>query len=279
MTVSVVIPTFNGKQWIGEQLDALANQEFTGEWELIVADNGSTDGTRGVVERWRDRFPMLRLLDSSSVRGQSHARNRGALAASGDHLLFTDDDDIVCSDWIARMTEGLADAPMATGPVVHFVDGQTPSWGDIKEYSRRPSIGPFDCPTGCNLGIWRKLFLDLGGFDEGMTRSWEDVDLGIRATLRGSTIGWVEHAVVLHRRPGSERALWDKEYSYGRGWTKLERRYPQISSKGWAGRALRRAGWVAVRTPYVASPTRRRAWIVRAAGLAGSMAERFRPSA
>jgi glycosyltransferase involved in cell wall biosynthesis len=278
MRLSVILPTFNRERRIREQLDALSNQAFGSDWELIVADNGSTDGTLATVETWRHRLPLLRVLDASGVRGQSHARNRAAQEAAGDALLFTDDDDIVCPDWIARMVEGLSDSPIVTGPVSHFVDGRTPPWSEVRQPPRPPTVGPFASSTGCNLGIDRQLFLDLGGFDETMTRSWEDVDLGIRAALQGFPIGWVEGAVVLHRRPDSARAMWHKEYSYGRGWTTLERRYPELSPNGWLRPLLRRAGWVAARAPSIAIPSRRRAWVVRAANVAGRFVERLRPS-
>jgi GT2 family glycosyltransferase len=128
------------------------------------------------------------------------------------------------------------------------------------------------------MGIARALFLELGGFKEETTLGWEDVDFGIRAGLRGVSTAWLEQAVVRHRRPSSVRVTWRKEFAYGRGWTKLERRYPQISTEGWIRPLLRRAGWVVLRFPYIAFPTRRRGWIVRTAGLAGRVAERVRPT-
>jgi glycosyltransferase involved in cell wall biosynthesis len=278
MTVSVIMPTRNGQQWIGEQLEALSEQTFAGEWELIVADNGSTDDTRALVESWRDRFAGFRVLDVSEVRGQSHARNQAALEASGDTLLFTDHDDIVCRDWIALLTEALLDSPMATGPVAHFVDGVPLTADNVQEPQRRLRVGPFTPPIGCNMGTPRAVFLELGGFDETVTLGWEDIDLGIRAARRGLPTAWVEDAVVLHRRPSSTRSMWRKEFGYGRGWTMLERRYPEVSPDGWLRPLLRRAGWVAVRAPYVAFPDRRRGWIVKAAGTAGRVAERIHPT-
>jgi len=82
----------------------------------------------------------------------------------------------------------------------------------------------------------------------------------------------------LHRRPSSLRVTWRKEFAYGRGWTKLERRYPQIAPHGWIRPLLPRAGWIAVRSPYIALPARRRGWVVQAAGFAGRLAERLRPT-
>jgi GT2 family glycosyltransferase len=278
-TVSVIMPTFNGQEWILEQLAALSRQSYSGPWELIVADNGSTDETRTVTLGARERFADFRLLDASDVRGQSHARNHAAREAAGDLLLFTDHDDIVCDDWIAQLTDGLSKSPIVTGPVAHFTDGKPPAGDNVHEPQTRLRIGRFTALMGCNMGIRRDLFFDLGGFDEKFRNSWEDIDLGIRAGLRGSSTEWVEHAVVLHRRPGSARAMWRKEFAYGRGWTMLERRYPEVSPQGWVRALLGRAGWVVMRVPYVAMPTRRRGWVVKAASVAGRVAERVRPSA
>jgi GT2 family glycosyltransferase len=275
----VIVPTFNGQRWIPEQLAALSRQSYARPWELIVAENGSTDGTRSVAVSTRERFADFRLVDASDVRGQSHARNRAAREAGGDLLLFTDHDDIVGDDWIAQLTDGLQRSPIVTGPVAHFTDGKPPSGDNLQQPQTRSRFGPFIPAIGCNMGIRRDLFFDLGGFDETIRTGWEDIDLGIRAGLRGFSTEWVEHAVVLHRRPGSARAMWRKEFTYGRGFTMLERRYPDVSSQGWARALLGRAGWVAVRVPYLAMPTRRRAWVVRAAGVAGRVTERVRPSA
>jgi GT2 family glycosyltransferase len=278
MTVSVIMPTFNGGRWIRDQLAALANQTFRGDWELVVADNGSTDETRALLEQWKHRFPSFRLIDASEVRGQSHARNRAAREAVGDVLLFTDQDDIVDPSWIALLAGGLSGSSIVTGPVVHFVDGPAPPWDTVQKPEKRLNVGPFDPPIGCNMGIAREVFFELEGFDETVTLSWEDADLGIRAALRGFPTALVENAVVLHRRPSTVRATWQKEFAYGRGWTMLERRYPQVSPSGWVRPWLQRAGWVVVRIPYAALPARRRAWIVRAAGVTGRLAERMRPT-
>jgi len=277
MTVSVVVPTFNGEPWIRDQLAALSEQTYAGRWELIIADNGSTDDTKSVAAGWADRLPSLRLLDASGGRGPMHNRNQGALAASSDVLLFTDADDIVCPTWIAQLTDGLRDSPIVTGPFVHFVDGRTPRWDEVPASQVRPPPGPFEPLIGCNMGIVREVLFDLGGFDETSPVGWDDTDLAVRATSRGIKIAWIERAIVLRRRPSSARAMWRKEFNYGRGWTMLERRYPQLAPNGWVRPLLRRARWVSVRVPYVAIPTRRRAWVARAASLAGRLVEHVRP--
>jgi glycosyltransferase involved in cell wall biosynthesis len=277
MTVSVILPSFNAEHWIGDQLAALAAQNYADDWELIVADNMSTDNTRTIALSSRSRFPRLTIIDASGVRRPSHARNQGALAASGDVLLFTDADDIVCPDWIARLSEGVRESPIVTGPVEHFVDSGTASGHDAQLPHTRPRRGPFDLLTGGNMGTTRELFFELGGFDETMAFGWSDFDFGARATLRGIPIGWVEQAIVRRRRPRTVRAMWKKEFTYGRGWTTLERRYPQLSPRGWRP-LLERAAWIVLRAPYIALPDRRRGWVMKAAQLAGRTAERLHPS-
>jgi glycosyltransferase involved in cell wall biosynthesis len=278
MTVSVIMPAFNGGRWIGDQLTALAAQTYTGEWELIVADNGSTDDTCAIAARWADRFPSLRIIDASSVRGVSHARNQGALAASSDVLLITDVDDVVRPNWIELLAGALTRSSIVTGPDAHFVDGKAPRTDLVPDRHAPSNAGPFPYPVGCNMGIDRSVLSQLGWFDETLTRGSEDIDLGIRAALHGYTIGWVDDAVVFRRRPGSVRAMWRKEFTYGRGWTNLERRYPQLVPNGWVRPLLRRTTWVAVRAPYVLLANRRRGWIVRAASVAGRLSERLSPS-
>lgn len=102
--VSVVMPCLNAAGTLAAQLDALARQRTTARWELIVSNNGSTDGSQALVQRWRDRLPHLRLVDSSSRRRVGAARGAGARAARGELTLTCDADDIVGEHWIEAMT-------------------------------------------------------------------------------------------------------------------------------------------------------------------------------
>ncbi|HEY4573152.1 MAG TPA: glycosyltransferase family A protein, partial [Thermoanaerobaculia bacterium] len=103
MKLSVVIPCLNAAATLGVQLAALTRQSWPGGWEVIVADNGSTDGSREIVESYRGRLPGLALVDASDRRGQAHARNLGAAAATGDALLFCDADDEVAPGWMEAL--------------------------------------------------------------------------------------------------------------------------------------------------------------------------------
>ncbi len=81
MVTSVVIPVRNGAATLAEQLEALAQQEYDDEWEVVVADNGSSDATREVVNGFRD-LPQLRVVDASGGSGAGYRAERRCLSRS-----------------------------------------------------------------------------------------------------------------------------------------------------------------------------------------------------
>src|SRR5438132_11339274 len=84
MRLSVVIPCLNSADQLPVQLWALAREKWQGWWEVVISDNGSTDGTREVAERFKDRLPRLLVVDASDRRGASYARNVGRRSACGE---------------------------------------------------------------------------------------------------------------------------------------------------------------------------------------------------
>ena len=108
MKISVIIACLNEAQHISEQLEALSRQHIPAglTWEVIVADNGSSDGTPDLARRFADCL-NLTVLDASAKPGPSYARNSAAQVATGEVLLFTDADDVVADDWLAQMARAL----------------------------------------------------------------------------------------------------------------------------------------------------------------------------
>src|SRR4029453_12460657 len=82
-SVSVVVPAYNAAATLGDQLDALAAQQFEDDWELVVVDNGSTDGTAELARHHRRRFPAFTLVHGGLARGPSAPRNAGAAPPGG----------------------------------------------------------------------------------------------------------------------------------------------------------------------------------------------------
>jgi glycosyltransferase involved in cell wall biosynthesis len=218
MELSVVIPCLNAARTIGAQLEALSRQQWSGSWEVVVADNGSTDGTRAVVQSYRDRLPSLRIVDASDRRGAAHARNVGARAARGQAIVFCDADDEAGAGWLRAMGEALAghdfvanrmDVEKLNPPEV--VQGMSKVQGNGLANIAYPPYLPY--AGGCGLGVRRALHEAIGGFDESLAQL-EDTDYCFRMQLKGIELHFVRDALMHVRfsnRPGAlfhQARLW-----------------------------------------------------------------------
>lgn len=249
---SVVIPVLNGAETIEEELDALAGQQGVDfPWEVIVADNGSTDATRDIVRARVEGFPAaLRLVDASAVRGAAFACNAGAVAAVGSSLAFCAADDRVGPRWVAAAHEALQGAEAVGGPIRQLRTPHDPN-APILRYSIEHAIRG-DCPvivgTG-NLAMRRDEFLRVGGLDFSMTRyGGEDnefalrvMQAGVRPAIREDVTLFFRSAPTLRTEirkilgsAGAEVDIWRKHpdqfpFENGRGWLlAVLREYPGL---------------------------------------------------
>lgn len=254
-SIRVVIPTLNGASVLGDQLEALTQQDFTGVWELIIADNGCTDGTAEVVGRYAARL-AAHTVDASSRRGASAARNAGVARFDGDVILFLDDDDVVAPDWLSKMAAAFdsGENDVVAGGLSY----------DFATQSQRPGIG-LDCPflpygLGANLGIRRNAFDNLKGFDPTFLIA-EDVDLCWRAQLAGFRFAHELDAVVYKRERSGHRAVFRQRFDYGRADVKLFLRFRRHGMRPEWRQAGRRWAWLATRLPHAVAGRHRRHWV------------------
>lgn len=201
--VSVVIPTFRRPEALERTLRSLSAVTYPGNFEIIVVDDGSDDSTEAVVQRIQKSEPQLLLrFHKQENNGAAHARNHGAQLAEGEILIFLDDDMLVEPDHLDRHLEHLAGSLAK-----RIVNGDWEFAPEIRQELERSPFGRFrlwledwikagiemqsldahllrpSMVTACNLGIRRKDFLDLGGFDESFPAAgYEDQDLAVRAT-------------------------------------------------------------------------------------------------
>jgi glycosyltransferase involved in cell wall biosynthesis len=223
--VSVVMPCRNAAAHLGDALAALAAEQLQHRWEVVIADNGSTDGTREVVRRFEDVLDV-RVVDASGRRGPWFARNVGAAAAAGDLLIFLDADDIIAQGYLGRMVEGLGRAGLAAGRQEH--ERLNPGWmarsrpvelvGGLND-----NLGFLPYASSCCIGIRREVFESLGGF--AALRTCEDIDLCWRAQLAGHRIEPVPDAVLHYRFRTRPAAVFKQGLGYGRSHPALYRRY------------------------------------------------------
>ncbi|MBD2232358.1 glycosyltransferase family 2 protein [Phormidium tenue] len=231
MKISVVIPCLNAGTVIDQQLEALTKQTVP-PYEVIVADNGSTDNSVAVVEQYRDRLPRLKVIDASGVRGASHARNSGAKAATSDYLAFCDADDVVDQGWLGALEQAFAShsflACRLDNEMLNPGAVNTPQNQGLHNF--RTPFYPF--AGGCVLAIRKDIHAAVGGFDETIPHL-EDADYCIRVQMAGHALTYVPEAVV-HYRHGTgtkqsfveaRQATYSKAYNWGYGLATLYLRY------------------------------------------------------
>jgi GT2 family glycosyltransferase len=271
--VSVVVPVCNGMPWIDYQLRALSNQHVQGQWELLVADNGSTDGTRACVGRWCDRDPRMRLVDASARPGAGAARNIGAREARSMWLAFCDADDVVQPGWLAAMAAALVDTDMVAGVFdFHSLAGGPPS-EPIPVATRHMGFLPF--ALGANLGVRREAFDAAGGFCERL-RAGEDIDLSWRIQLSGYRFAVAPAATVAKREHADSGPTFRTAFAYGRSDIALYQHYRVEGMKRDLVGAAKSWVWLVVTCPGLVMPSLRRQWMrtlgMRVGRLTGSFA-------
>lgn len=216
---SVILCVRNGAGTIGSQLEALAAQDCPHQWELVVVDNGSSDETLQIVERWRGRIPRLRVVPAPQRTGLAYARNVGAAAAEGDVLAFCDADDVADSRWLAALLEGAQDADLVGGrlELEKLNAPLTRRWRAMSEDdSRCPSaLGYLHYAVGANFAVRRGIYLTVGGCDESFLTCGDDVDLSWRIQRHGGSLLFCPDAVMHYRLRPDLRGFVRQRYRYG----------------------------------------------------------------
>ncbi len=190
MLLSVVMPTMNKVNLLQQSLAALRGQDLgrDGPWEVVVVNDGSTDGTGSFLAAqsgWQR--PGLRLVQPPHNVGRAQARNLGAQAAEGRYLLFMDDDIVAPAGLVAAHLDELADHP-GCGTIGYAVT--RPELIDAPHFHYLDSRGVARLPEGPaparffvtqNAAVPREAFLQIGGFDEGFAGyGFEDMELAFR---------------------------------------------------------------------------------------------------
>ena len=202
--VSVIIPVFNGAAHIVETVDSVFEQTYT-DFELIVIDDGSTDGTADLLRPYRGR---LRLVQQSN-QGVSAARNHGYRLSLGSFILFLDGDDLLRPDKLAKQVACLeAD---------HLLGAVHSGWRLVDEYGRpQRDITPWQQAPDLTLPGWLKwkpVFLGamlfrrswlqrIDGFRTDL-RQAEDTDFLLRLSLAGCPMRWLPEVTVDYRQHGA----------------------------------------------------------------------------
>jgi glycosyltransferase involved in cell wall biosynthesis len=274
MKTSVVLPCRNGASTIAGQLRALSTQACNEPWELIVADNGSTDGTPDVVESFRPQFPNLRVIDASARRGSAFARNTAVAQAAGEFILFCDADDEVGDHWLAEMSKALyEDQFVACRFEFEKLNPRHPRarTEQLTELQRLWYPPYMLHAGGGSLGIHRRLHDQVGGFDESLPRLM-DTDYCIRVQKTGVPLRFVRTTEIHVRVRTNPSAAFRQARLWAKYNALLFRRYGdgQPYPGSWRRHLL---GWKSVvrRIPSLRHPWTRLDWGFKLGWQIGSM--------
>jgi len=257
MRISLVIPTYNRRETLRRCLAAALAQDLP-DYEVIVVDDASTDGTEEMVPR---EFPQVRYLRQERNRGPAAARNRGLAVAQGEIIAFTDDDCLLPPDFLSRLLEGYRQYPQVVGVGGYLLAPDhlltRNPWAQYEAYMTRqvyragdaPYVGGYECPAGgTNAMSYRRSALEaVGGFDESFpVPGGEDAELKWRMVQAGGALAYLPIRVI-HLQPYTWRSFWRQYRAHGRGVVYFERkRYGAPPS--W-GRLVLRAGVRLARWP------------------------------
>ena len=226
--LSVVVPVYNAEATLAAQLEALAQQTWAHPWELVIANNRSSDGSMEIVEHYRPRLSNLRLVDASARQGQPYALNTGAEQARGESLAFCDADDEIAPGWVAAMGEALL---LHDFVACRFdTDKLNEVW--VRAIHRNPQangLQKYDPPFllhagGGGLGVKRYIHQEVGGFDEAFPLL-HDTDFCFKVQLRGYRLEFVPDAVLHVRYRHSLKGIYRQASGYAEYNVRLYKRY------------------------------------------------------
>jgi GT2 family glycosyltransferase/glycosyltransferase involved in cell wall biosynthesis len=230
--VSIVIPTWNGRELLEMSLPPLAEavrRHGHPDDEIIVVDNGSEDDSLARLAAFAEEIPGLRWVALDTNEGFAGATNRGAREARNPTLILLNNDMVVEPDFIQPLLDAFADEPGLFGAScqIDFIDPEKPRWETGKVHGelrwgqvRLFHLDRFDedlrypifFAGGGASAYDRARFLALGGFDEAVFSPVyiEDVDLGYRAWQRGWPSVLAPSSRVHHKHRGTTRRRWSE---------------------------------------------------------------------
>lgn len=221
MNITVIVCTFNRSGLLPTALKSIAASEMPVgvSWEVLVADNNSSDGTRAVVADFIRRHPGRFRYVFEPQQGKSIALNSAISAAKGDVLAFADDDITVHPRWLCSLTAPLMNGPWmgSGGRVLAQWNSAAPAWldteswilaGPLVHFDRASEAGQLkETPVGTNMAFRKSLFERYGGFRTdlgprpGSEIRNEDSEFARRLLESGERLYYEPSAIVYHPVP------------------------------------------------------------------------------
>lgn len=231
INISVIIPVYNDSDGLKDTLNSLVSQDYpTDSFEIIVADNGSTDDTSTVIKEYIEKYPkLIYLVVEDKIKSSYAARNKGIKSSRGSMIAFIDADMTVGSDWLSKIDRSLKKHKydcLACNVEIYYKNMSIYEIYNkmcgfpIKKYVYESHFAPTCC-----LVVRKKIFKELCLFDMRLISSG-DHEFGTRMYRSGHRLYFDPDIVMRHPARSSLRVLYNKYFRIGRGHKQISVYYP-----------------------------------------------------
>ena len=267
--VTVVIPALNAAATLRDQLSALDAQRFSGEFSVVVVDNGSLDDTVAIAMGYAPSNYSVQVVHEPR-RGVNFARNAGVAACANGVVMLCDADDIVSDVWLQTMIDSLRPGHWVSGELdygsLNTID--TLQMWEVPPVTAHAQVNRFvDTGFGGNCCFYRSMWEQLGGFDNHISGAGDENEFFFRAWKAGFALIWSPVSIVQCRlRPGT-RALVQQRFRKGRSIAKIRGRQGDLGPKESLAMVLKSWFWLALTWPQMVRGRRQQNRWLRVAAL------------
>ncbi len=236
LNFSIIVPVYNRPKEIDELLESLTKQDFSNNFEILIIEDGSTEKSEQIVEKYTNQLDLKYHFKENSGAGAS--RNFGMQKATGNYFIILDSDVIVPKSYLTAVKKVLESnfTDAFGGP-----DAAHESFTDVQKainYSmtsvlttggirgKKKSVGKFQ-PRSFNLGLSKKAFEITQGFSK--MKNGEDIDLTFRLWDNGFETQLIENAFVYHKRRSTISQFFNQTFGFGTARPILNKKYPKTA--------------------------------------------------
>ena len=229
MKISICIPVYNQGEYLEDCIESAWSQTHPAH-EIIVINDGSTDNTREIAERYMFKdFPLLdspvKVINQVN-KGLSSARNTGIMNATGDYILFLDADDMLMENAIEVITRKILETNCDVIAPSFKEFGKSDrevilqQVNDVKEFLVANRLGYFSA-------IRHSILLEIGGYSPRMTWGWEDLHTWIDIFTRGKSLAVIPEILVKYRVKESSMITTANQHA-NELWVQIRKDFPYL---------------------------------------------------
>lgn len=236
LSLSIIIPVYNRPNEIDELLESLTKQDFANNFEVLIIEDGSTQKSDTIVEKYKNQLTLKYFFKENSGAGAS--RNFGMQNASGNYFIILDSDVLVPQQYLSEVKKALKNkyTDAFGGPdaahksftalqkAINYAMTSVLTTGGIR--GKKQAVGKFQ-PRSFNFGLSQKAFAKTKGFSD--LKIGEDIDLTFRLWEKGFETQLIEKAFVYHKRRSNIPQFFKQTFAFGAGRPKLNKRFPRTA--------------------------------------------------